>query len=186
MKYLGGKHRLGKEIAKVLKFLFPSHKKYLEPFCGALGVLRHMSSEYKCLASDLQCDMIKLWKEVKNNTFIPPKKITNKYYEKIKKSKGPTSMRGFVGFLCSWNGMYFAGLAEYKNTKRNVVNEAINDIKKIRPQIKNVKFMCKSYEKHSPKNTLIYCDPPYEAYGLLHLLHTYLPFELIWKTFLFL
>jgi DNA adenine methylase len=165
MKYLGGKHRLGKEISGILKHVCPkSHTNYLEPFCGALGVFRHMTDDFKCLGSDLQADMIQLWKGVKNNTFKPPKNITPAFYNKVKNQKGPSALRGFVGFLCSWNGMFFAGLAEYKNTNRNPAKEASNDIDKIKPSLrkKNVKFMNCSYDKHKPKKTLIYCDPPYK------------------------
>jgi len=164
MKYLGGKHRLGNEISNVLKHVCPeSYKNYLEPFCGALGVFRHMTEDYNCLATDIQPDIILLWKEIKNRKFIPPKNVTETYYNKIKKLTKPSALRGFVGFLCSWNGMFFAGLAKYKNN-RNVTKEAKNDINKIAPllQKNNVKFKCMSYEKHNPKNTLIYCDPPYK------------------------
>ena len=165
MKYLGGKHRLGKEISLILKHICPiSHKNYLEPFCGALGVFRHMTDDFKCLGSDLQPDMIQLWKGVKHNTFKPPKLITPEFYNNVKNQKEPSALRGFVGFLCSWNGMFFAGLAEYKNTNRNPAQEASNDIDKIKPllQKKTVKFMNCSYDKHKPKKHLIYCDPPYK------------------------
>jgi len=166
MKYLGGKHRLGYEISSILKFICPPDEcdKYLEPFCGALGVFRHMTNDYKCIGSDIQPDMIKLWKGVKNNTFKPPKNVTDKFYNEVKGHLKPSALRGFVGFLCSWNGMFFAGLAKYKNTKRDACREATNDINNIKPllQIKNVKFQHSSYDKHNPKNSLIYCDPPYK------------------------
>ena len=166
MKYLGGKQRLGLELSNVLKFLCPeSYTNYLEPFCGALGVFRHMTDKYNCLATDIQPDIILLWQEIKNNKLIPPKNVTETYYKKVKNQPGPSALRGFVGFLCSWNGMFFAGLAIFKGTKRNVTKEATNDIKKIKPllQKKNVKFNHMSYDKHNPKNTLIYCDPPYKG-----------------------
>ena len=163
MKYLGGKHRLGYEISSVLKYLCPDHKKYLEPFCGALGVFRHMTEDYNCEGTDIQCDMIELWKGIKNDSFKIPKKVDDAYYDKIKQSKGPSAIRGFVGFLCSWNGMFFAGLAKYKNTNRDACREASNDIINIEPllQKKTVNFKCCSYDELKPKNALIYCDPPY-------------------------
>jgi DNA adenine methylase len=166
MKYLGGKHRLGKEISSILRFLCPdSYKNYLEPFCGALGVFRHMTDDYKCLGSDLQPDIIKLWNDIKNKKFTPPKSVDDKFYNIVKNHKSPSALRGFVGFLCSWNGMFFAGLAKYKGTTRDACKEATNDINKIKPLIqkKNVKFKCISYNSHNPKNTLIYCDPPYKG-----------------------
>jgi DNA adenine methylase len=167
MKYLGGKHRLGKKIAIVLNILCDNTKckTYLEPFCGALGVFRHMTHYKKSIASDLHPDIIALWKSIKNGTFKPPpRKITDRYYNKVKNMNSPHHLKGFVGFLCSWNGMYFAGLAKYKNTDRDPRKEAINDIKKIKPLIQkpSVKFYNKSYDKFKPNNALIYCDPPYK------------------------
>jgi len=164
MKYLGGKHKIGGEISRILKHVCPEHiNRYLEPFCGALGVLRHMTSDFICTASDIQPDMIHLWIGVKNGTFISPTNITETFYKKVKSMKKHSALKGFVGFLCSWNGMYFAGLANYKGTNRNVCREANNDIKKVRPLLKKVTFKCASYDKYNPKDTLIYCDPPYEG-----------------------
>lgn len=164
VKYLGGKHRLGKKISDVLKKLCPPHKcKYIEPFCGGLGVFRHMT-DYDCTASDIHPDIIALWKAIKNNTFKPPSnKITDVYYNKVKNMKSPSPLKGFIGFLCSWNGMYFAGYAKY-GEHRDVKQEALNDIKKIGEKIKkkNVKIYQKSYNEYNPRNSLIYCDPPYK------------------------
>ena len=49
MKYLGGKQRLGKHIAVFLKEIWNQcslnniyFQKYLEPFCGSLGVLKEI------------------------------------------------------------------------------------------------------------------------------------------------
>ena len=108
MKYLGGKHRLGKRISDVIKERCPDTiTSYLEPFCGALGVFRHMTQDYTCIASDIQPDMIDLWTAVQKGSFRPPKKITPEYYQRLKSQKKHSAMRGFAGFLCSWNGVFF-------------------------------------------------------------------------------
>jgi site-specific DNA-adenine methylase len=62
--YHGGKQRLGKRIAKAItdNVDLSKVKGYCEPFCGMLGVYRHVPthfSEYK--AGDLNLSVIKMW-----------------------------------------------------------------------------------------------------------------------------
>jgi len=66
MKYLGGKHKIGKEISTILKDIGKKNniKTYIEPFCGSLGVMKHMTEDFKCKASDNNKDIIIMWKEV--------------------------------------------------------------------------------------------------------------------------
>ncbi len=168
MKYLGGKHQNGRYIANILYHLASPDdvKGYLEPFCGSLGVFKHMSNYKKVIGSDIHPDLIKLWKEVKNDNFIPPKyKITDAAWEKARKLKSPNATKAFVGFGCSFGGIFFIANAQKydKQNKRDFRKEAIKSINKIKPMIqkKNIVFKNKSYDKYNPKSMLIYCDPPY-------------------------
>jgi site-specific DNA-adenine methylase len=53
---------------------------YLEPFCGALGVLRHVSRHFKkCYANDSCRDLIMLLKEIKKGKFQNPKITKDKW-----------------------------------------------------------------------------------------------------------
>ena len=167
MKYLGGKYILGKQISEVLLSM-PTHNinGYLEPFCGALGVLKRMTPHFnKCSASDIHCDLIELWNNVQKNTFIPPNNMTEKEYYIIKNMKSPSALKAFVGFGCSFGGKYFCGYAQkYTNGKKeNYLQAVTNSMNKLRPHIQKVKFKCISYDKLRPSNKLIYCDPPYKS-----------------------
>ena len=84
MRYLGGKNKLGKEISEVLKKYAPqdSVKGYIEPFCGSLGVTIHMADHYKTYVSDIQKDLIMLWKEINTGTFKYPKNVSKRTYYK--------------------------------------------------------------------------------------------------------
>ena len=166
MKYLGGKNKIGKYIANVMKErIRPGEVDgYLEPFCGSLGVTQHMTSDYNVIASDTHSDLIALWKKVKADKFISPKNMTEARYLKIKNQKSPSALKAFVGFGCSFGGKYFSGYAQkYTNGKNeNYLRAVTNSMKKIQPKITNVKFKCCDYKKWKPKNMLIYCDPPYK------------------------
>tara|TARA_B110000208_G_scaffold184865_2_gene239210 strand:- start:182 stop:970 length:789 start_codon:yes stop_codon:yes gene_type:complete len=166
MKYLGGKQRLGKEIAPILLEFnkYYGYENYLEPFCGALGVLTHMSPYFdNIVASDYHPDLIKLWKGVKDGSFVPPNSISEDRYNKIKESKSPSALKGFAGFSMSFGGRFFTSYApNYANGKNeNFCREGINSINRKRPQIQNVEFKCQDYRTIKPNKYLIYCDPPY-------------------------
>lgn len=165
MKYLGGKNKIGKYIANIMKERIKPDEVdgYLEPFCGSLGVTQHMTDEYKVIASDTHPDLILLWKKLQKKQFISPKTVSEDRYLRIKAQKSPSALKAFVGFGCSFGGKYFSGYAQkYTNGKNeNYLSAVTNSMKKLQPKITNVKFKCCDYKKWKPKNMLIYCDPPY-------------------------
>ena len=166
MKYLGGKQRLGKHIAKVILEYKEKYDvdNYIEPFCGALGVLVNISPHFKNVyASDYHCDLIAMWEGLKTGEFIPPKVITETKYNSIKKMDSPNALKAFVGFGLSFGGRFFGAYApKYTNGKKeDYLKEAKNSLNRKRPLILNVDFKCLDYKKLKPKNSIIYCDPPY-------------------------
>lgn len=165
MKYMGGKYFLCKEISAFMKSLVSPEEVdcYIEPFCGALSVLKHMNTDYVCLASDYHPDLIQLWKEVQNNTFKPPESVDLEFYETCKQLESPSSLKAFIGFNMSFGGKFFSGYVDKykKDKKEDFLQEAINSLSKTKGKLKEVEFQCISYDKLNPKNSLIYCDPPY-------------------------
>ncbi len=168
MKYMGGKYFLAKDIVNTIQqYVNPSMVDgYLEPFCGALSVLQKINQlGYDCIASDYHPDLIQLWKEIRDDTFIPPTEITEDIYHTIKTYDSPNALKAFVGFGCSFGGKFFAGYADkYKNGKHeNYLQEITNSMKKKKGKLDNVLFKCCSYDTWKPHNQLIYCDPPYQT-----------------------
>lgn len=174
MKYLGGKQRLGKHIAPILKKIWEEyqtkHKKklsgYLEPFCGSLGVLRNMTDldgAETIIANDYHSDLIKMWKEVRDETFIYPKSVSEEEYLKAKELKSPNALKSFIGFGMSFGGRFFGAYSQkYVNDKaEDFCKEMVNSLKRATPLIKNVTFTNEDYISLKPKNKFIYCDPPY-------------------------
>ena len=166
MKYMGGKYFLSKEISELMKNNVPPETidGYLEPFCGAINVLMRMNDSYNCEASDYHPDLIELWKEVQMNRFVCPSEITEQIYNDSKELESPSAIKGFIGFGMSFGGKFYSGYADkYKGKKtENFLQESINSLTKIRPKIKDIDFQCISYDKLTPHNKLIYCDPPYQ------------------------
>jgi DNA adenine methylase len=188
MKYLGGKHSIGKSIAEYITAACPCDKVegYLEPFCGSLGVFKNMTNKNykKYIASDIQSDLIELWKKIQNDEMELPDNFTEEQYNELKTAKSPNALKAIAGFGLSFGGKYFAGYAQKwaGNSGRDFLNEFKRSINKIKPTIKkgNIEFYNKSYTDFNPENMVIYCDPPYkstEGYSTGDFDH-----ELFWET----
>ena len=166
MKYLGGKQRLGKHIEPIIKEYWNENLSgYLEPFCGGLGVLKHMTKvSSNIVANDYHPDLIKMWKEVQENKLKYPETISEKEYNEAKLLKSPNAMKAFIGFGMSFGGRYFGAYSDkyLGDKKENFCKEMRNSLERIGPLIKEVKFTNKDYRELKPKNMLIYCDPPYK------------------------
>ena len=168
MKYIGGKQRIGKEIAGVMKQFLKEKKyrttTYVEPFCGALGVLKHMVGHFKYIhASDLSEDIILLWKDLKSGCFDPPGSLSKEEWTRLKRSTTPSALRAFAGFACSFNGIFFSSYANHSG--RNLAGEGRRALLKCKPYLlPHVTFTCSSYDriKIAPPSC-IYCDPPYAS-----------------------
>ena len=180
MKYLGGKHEIGKRISDFLAEQCPPDASsvsggYLEPFCGSLGVFKHMTDKgySKYMASDIQPDLILMWKKIQNNTLHLPTNISETDYKALQQKKSPNALKAVAGFGLSFGGKFFGGYAQKWSGKsgRNFYSEFKASIEKIKPAIqkKNVHFYNRSYADFKPHGMLIYCDPPYkhtQSYGI--------------------
>jgi len=72
----------------------------------------------------------------------------------------------FVGICCSYSWKWFWWYAWKTQTKewiRDYQDEAIKNIEKQRPNLRDIIFKHNKYnELRLPSNSIIYCDPPYE------------------------
>jgi len=174
MKYLGGKQRLGKHLSPFLKLLWTHVLEstgkpldgYIEPFCGSLGVFRNMTDlpTNKFIANDYHPDLIQMWNEVKDGTFVYPESVSEEEYISAKKILSPSALKAFIGFGMSFGGRFFGAFAhKYMNEKKeDFCKEMMHSLKRAAPLLKNTEFTNNSYLDLRPKNMFIYCDPPYK------------------------
>jgi DNA adenine methylase len=159
MHYLGGKARIGKQIANIVNNLFTTHQSYLEPFMGAGWVLSKIVAKQRA-ASDSHLDLILLWKALQSG-WIPPSYLSEEEYNELRKSE-PSALRGFAGFGCSFSGKWFGGYA--RSGDRNYALNAKNSLMRKLSTMLDVYFEHKKYQSYSGlKDWVIYCDPPYEG-----------------------
>jgi len=155
MRYMGGKMRIGKQLAAVIQTFNP--KVYAEPFCGMFSVGKHVAAKRK-LASDNQPDLILLLQEVQRG-WNPPVNVSEEYYNHLRDAE-PSALRGFVGFGCSFYGKFFGGFAR-DPSMNDFATIARNNMRKLAPMIQGVEFKCASYTDYVGGADVIYCDPPY-------------------------
>ena len=170
MKYIGSKNRLSKELAPIIQgYITEDTVGYLEPFVGGANMIDKIQCNNK-IGCDIHEELIELLKYAQNNYDNIPDTITEEEYYNVKNNKDnyPKWYVGLVGFCATFGAKYFDGYARgYKNdgvTPRDMPNEAIRNLKKQSPNLKNIRFYnCNFLDlpKDKIKGYVIYCDPPY-------------------------
>ncbi len=166
MKYMGSKSRFAAEILSIILTNRHPSQWYIEPFCGGCNIIDKVSGSR--LANDIHPHLMAMWKALIDGWI--PEKITKEFYLEVRsnKEKYPAHIVGWVGFNCSYSGKYFRGFAGETGTKigitRDYQKEAINNVLKQIKNLEGVVFENKSYcDLVLNKNSIIYCDPPYEG-----------------------
>lgn len=171
MKYVGSKNRISKELAPILQGLINQNniKVYYEPFVGGCNMMDKIQCEHR-VGNDIHKELIALLQKIQSG-WIPPNTITEEEYNRVRlhKEDYPDYYVGLVGFCSTFGAKYFGGYARGKKpdgTPRDYYNEAIRNLMKQAPFIKDVKLISKNYldiDMSTLKNGLVYCDPPYRA-----------------------
>jgi len=171
MKYIGSKRRIAKEILPIILKDRKENQWYIEPFCGGCNSLWLVDGN--TIGNDINKYLIALWKKLQSG-WIPPQRISKEEYYKIKNdiNNYPEYLVGWIAFCCSYSGAWFAGYSgdypEHCRNKRtgklpNYQTESYNSVLKQIKKMGNVIFLNKNYwEIDYPKNSIIYCDPPYK------------------------
>lgn len=172
MRYMGSKRRIWKHISHFILKDRKDGQYYVEPFCGGCNSLCLV--EGNRIACDINPYLIGMFQSLINGEKqIYP--ISREIYNDVrdcyrnKNNKYSISEIGWVGYMASYNGRFFDGGYSGNNVKskgggfRNYIDESILDIFNQLENLKDVDFYCCGYnELKIPKNSIIYCDPPYK------------------------
>tara|TARA_R110000764_G_C10968110_1_gene378958 strand:- start:430 stop:1149 length:720 start_codon:yes stop_codon:yes gene_type:complete len=162
---MGSKNRIAKHILPIILKDRKPDQVYVEPFVGGANSICEVDGER--IGGEFNVYISAMWAELEKG-WLPPL-IDKATYLHVKgnKSKYPNYVIGWVGICCSYSGKWFGGYAGKVSTKgglRDYQAEAFANVKKQLPKIKGVKFVCSHYDYLDiPKNSIIYCDPPYAA-----------------------
>jgi len=159
VRYLGGKSKIRKQVASFLEGVRKPNQAYLEPFVGGGWILQEMSGERH--ASDGNVALISMYQALQNG-WKPPEFVSEGEYRRVNFERNMTDpLTAFCGFGCSFAGKWFGGYA--RGVGRCFPKETHDNLIRQLPKIQDVHFSTKDYQEHSPREMLIYCDPPYES-----------------------
>ena len=165
---MGSKDRIAKYIIPIITKYLTEDKWYVEPFCGGCNMIDKINHK-KRMANDYNKYLIALFKALQQDMEMP-EFISKEQYDAVKSNKDDYEdwYVGFVGFVCSFRGKFFNGWikpsCETKDgNTRNFQREHINNLVKQSRSLKSVRYFNMSYcDLDIPKNSIIYCDPPYQ------------------------
>lgn len=174
MKYMGSKNRIADDILSVMLENY-SGGSFVDAFCGGCSVIQRVPDTFRRIANDKNRYLIAMWKALLDGERLPIF-ISREFYSDVRSDtrldgdKYSDGIRGWVGFMGSFNGRFFDGgysghAVEGKNgSVRDYISENINNTLSQVEQLKGVEFVCGDYsEMDIPDNSLIYCDPPYKG-----------------------
>lgn len=171
MRYIGGKSKIAKELARQIRVRTNATEIY-EPFMGGAAMTARLADEFETVTpGEVNADLVALWR-VAARGWVPPSDITPQEYARMKEDPVPSAYRGFVGFGCSFGGKWFGGYARggfnADGSPRNYAGESSRAVARIGSAIATATrggelIYHRSYEE-TPiiPGTAIYCDPPYQ------------------------
>lgn len=171
---MGGKHRQGPTIAAYLAFFLEPHGRYVEPFCGALGVASRVAAiapEGLALhLSDVNEAVINMWKACLVG-WEPPGVVTEADYNRVKAVRDPKDpMTAYCGYGVSFGAKWFGGYARDPKGKRTTyaANARRSTLLRVEALSKvSATLRTCSYEKVTGPG-VYYLDPPYAGRTKAH------------------
>jgi len=169
MHYAGSKSKV-RGITLVIQSFIPHGGIYWEPFVGAGRMIERINN-CRRYGSDLDVHIIDLLKAMQNG-WQPPGSLSEKEYQhwmkvaKTTKTRDP--MIAFVGYGCSFGGVFFGGYARCEKGVNKTVAaiHARNQLLSSRRMIQGVELRVRNYTKGlwiDEQPDVIYADPPYEG-----------------------
>ena len=164
MKYLGGKARVGKQIAdQCLKVLAPGAT-FVDMFCGSLNVVRHVPPDVRRIAIDACGPLIVMWRAALAG-WVPPVIVTAEEHALIRKTQDPHDpMTAFALFGCSFGGDWAGGYAR-DNPMQSYAKCASNGVVRKARDCAGLELEHNTFQQKKPgcwqAGTVLYCDPPY-------------------------
>ena len=159
MIYMGSKNRIAKHILPIM-LKERGDRTWVEPFVGGGNLIDKV--EGFRIGADLNPYVIEALKLIRDNPESLPDHVSEEMYQELKSKKELNGVTGWVAFSCSFGAKWFGGYA--RGEGRNYCAEAKRNALAQSPNLKDCLFINSSYQLLDiPKNSIIYCDPPYEG-----------------------
>jgi len=162
---MGSKGRISKEILPIILKDRKPGQCYVEPMAGGFNLICKVGGNR--IASDCNKYLIALFVALQSGW--KPYKVCKEKHKEVRENKNlfPDYLVGWIGFACSYSGVFFGGYAGKTFTKTGIVRdyqeEAIKNAEKQTKEIAGINiFNCDYWELEIPPESIIYCDPPYK------------------------
>ena len=168
MKYMGSKARFAKEILEITLKDRCLNQYYVEPFVGGCNIIDKVKGNR--IGADSNKYLIELWKGLKSGKELINEIPRELYSEARIEFNNSTNIKfddfeiGWIGFMGGFNGRFYGGGYSGTHGNRDYVAEQIRNTLKQKELIKDIDFYnCNYSELQIPKESIIYCDPPYQG-----------------------
>lgn len=164
MKYMGSKNRIAKYILPIMHKYRKEGQWWVEPFVGGGNMIDKVQG--KRIGADINPYLIDALIMIRDCVIDLPKnnkEFTEENYKELRKNDN-YKYKGYAGFAFSYSGKWLGGWRRDILNKRDYVNESYKNAIKQSPLLQGVRLVNENYlDLQIPKNSLIYCDPPYEG-----------------------
>lgn len=161
MVYMGSKRRIAKDLIPFILKNRQSGQYWVEPFVGGGNIIDKVS--HKRIGADINPNVISALKAIRDNIDDLPKnnrEFSEEDYNRMKNGWN-YKYKGYAGFAFSFGGKWMAGWHRCSEG-RDYVAEAYRNALRQSYRLKGVKLVNVGYQDlEIPKNSLVYCDPPY-------------------------
>ena len=162
MKYMGSKNRIAKYLLPIMLKEKTNKMTWVEPFVGGANMIDKVNG--KRIGADVNKYLIKalcLIRDEPNRIPRNNQEYTEEMFNMAKNGDLKNPVDCFAMFQYTFGSKFKDGWAKNKRGT-DYVKECVKNVLIQSKKIQNVEFIHSSYKNlQIPKNSLIYCDPPY-------------------------
>lgn len=146
MRYMGGKSKIARPIAEIITHNSAASTCFVSLFCGTCAVEAKVSGFERKILNDKHRYLIAMLRGVQGGYELP-EAISKEQYTWLKENKDVDPvLTGFVGFGCSFGGIWFDSYANCSKG-RNYCAESKRSLLKDLAQLSDAEFICGDYRK---------------------------------------
>lgn len=170
MKYMGSKARIAKNLLPIILKDRKPDQWYVEPFVGGANMIDKVDGNR--IGADSNAAVISALRFIRD--YVTPKsnaEYTEQNYkddcEKARRGDKLTDLQSYALIAFSFGAKWLGGWSRGKNAaggQRDYVSEQHRASEKQKPNLQGLELLNTCYaELAVPKNSIIYCDPPYQG-----------------------
>ena len=167
MVYMGSKANIADEIVSIIHSYAIANNidNYIEPFVGGANIIDKVNIKNK-YAYDKNRFLIALFKHLQNGGELPEDISRDQYNDcrahyQIDDGYYDDWYLAAVGFLAGYSGRFYDGGYAKNSDERYYYLERRANLLEQLPSLMGVTFNVSDYKLLEPKNSIVYCDPPY-------------------------